>query len=68
MSARRARSKEGTELEEKLINQMDETPVKLGGYSGDYVRCAWRINAIKDIAYSGWKANGGIEESEKEKL
>lgn len=53
LTARWTRAGDGTELGEKLRSQMDETAVSLGGDSEECVLWAWRMKAIKNIAYRG---------------
>lgn len=40
--------------------------MKLGCDSENVVLCDPRVKAIENIAYSGWKADGGFEEFEEE--
>lgn len=60
LTACRTRAEKDTMSEEELGDQMDEARVKLESDSEDDVFCAWKLRAIGDVAYSGWKVDGGL--------
>lgn len=64
--ARETRAENGTQLGEELKNQRDEARVKLRGDGKNDVWRSWRMKVIEDLAYSGWKVNGGFGELEGE--
>lgn len=39
--------------------------MQLGGDSEDDMMSAWRMKAIEDMALSGWKLNGVLDEFEE---
>lgn len=60
-TAKRTAAKNGTDFGEEPWNQVAEARVRLGDDSEDDVLFVWRTKAIENLAYSGWRVNGGFE-------
>lgn len=65
---RRTRAKDGTELREKVGNQMDEARGNLGGVTENDVMCVWRMIPAEEFAYSRCNVNGVLEGFKKDDL